>query len=76
MALALKAREMCGQAAGPCELVQQRSMGLDDAAAVRALWRRQRELERVLADRLEIEPVKAEALRELEQVTEYLRKSP
>ena len=33
VALALKATEMCGQAAGPCELVQQRSMGLDDAAA-------------------------------------------
>src|ERR1035438_711652 len=33
VALALKAREMSGQAAGPCELVQQRSMGLDDAAA-------------------------------------------
>ena len=51
-------------------------MRLEDAAAVRALWRRQRELERVLADRLEIEPVKAEALRELEEVTEYLRTSP
>ena len=43
-------------------------MGLEDAAAVRALWRRQRELERVLADRQEIEPVKAESLRELEEV--------
>jgi hypothetical protein len=40
------------------------------------LWRRQRELERILADRLEIEPVKAEAQRELEEITEYLRKSP
>jgi hypothetical protein len=76
VALALKAREMSGQATGPCELVQQRSMGLDDAVAVRALWRRQRALERVLEDDEAIEPVKAEALRELEEVTEFLRKSP
>jgi hypothetical protein len=74
--LALKAREMSGQAAGPGELVQQRSMGLDDAVAVRALWRRQRALEGVLEDDDAIEPVKAEALRELEEVTEFLRKSP
>ena len=66
---------MSGQVAGPGELVQQRSMGLDDAAAVRALWRRQRALERVLEDDDAIEPVKAEALRELEEVTEFLRKS-
>ena len=76
VALALKAKEMAGQAAGPAEVIQQRSMGLDDAAAVRALWRRQRELERVLEDDREIEPVKAEALRELEEITEFLRKSP
>ena len=51
VALALKAREMGGQAPGPAEVIQQRSMGLDDAAAVRALWRRQRALERVLRGR-------------------------
>ena len=51
-------------------------MRLGEAAAVRALWRRQRELEGVLEDRLQIEPVKAEALRELEEITERLRKSP
>jgi len=76
VALALKARDMAGKTAGPDEVLEQRSMGLEDAAKVRALWRRQRELERVLEDRLEIEPVKAEALRELEEVTEYLRQSP
>jgi hypothetical protein len=76
VALALKAREMCGEAAGAREVVQQRSMGLDDAAAVRALWRRQRTLERVLEDDDEIEPVKAEAVRELEEVSEFLCKSP
>ena len=51
-------------------------MGLEDAESVRVLWRRQRELQRVLEDRLEIEPVKAEALRELEELTEHLRQSP
>ena len=76
VALALKARERAGQVAEPNEVFQERSMGLEEAAAVRALWRGQRELERVLADRLEIEPVKAEALRELEEITEYLRQSP
>jgi hypothetical protein len=71
VALALKAREkFVGQA------FQQRSMGLDDAEAVRVLWRRQRALERLLEDERETEPVKAEALRELEEVTEFLRKSP
>ena len=75
VALALKAREMGGQEPGPAEVVQQRSMGLEDAGAVRALWRRQRALEAVLEDDRESEPVKAEALRELEEVTEFLRKS-
>ena len=75
VALALKARETLGQLPSPAEAVQQRAMGLEDASSVRALWRRQRELERVLEDRLEIEPVKAEALRELEELTERLRQS-
>ena len=76
VALALKARDRAGKPAGPDEVHAEWSMGLEDAAAVRALWRRQRELERVLEDRQEIEPVKAESLRELEEVTEYLRTSP
>ena len=76
VALALKAREKLGQPPSPAEALQQRMMGLEDASSVRSLWRRQRELERVLADRLEIEPVKAEALGELEQLTERLRQSP
>jgi hypothetical protein len=76
VALALKAREMGGLGTGTAEVIQQRSMGLEDAAAVRALWRRQRALEAVLEDDQESEPVKAEALRELEEVTEFLRNSP
>ena len=73
LALALKARERAGQVAEPDEVAQDRGMGLEDTAAVQALWRRERALERVLADRHETEPVKAEALRELEEVTEFLR---
>ncbi len=76
VALALNARVRLGQPAAPAEVLQQQAMGLEDAASVRALWHRQRELERVLADRLEIEPVKAEAQRELEEITERLRQSP
>ena len=76
VALALKTREKLGQPGSRAENIEQQEMGLEEAASVRALWRRQRELERVLADRLEIEPVKAEALRELEEVTEFLRQSP
>ena len=44
--------------------------------AVRALWRKQRELERLLEDPDAIEAVKAEALRALEEVAGFLRKSP
>jgi hypothetical protein len=73
VALALHARERLDQPASPAEALQQRVMGLEDAASVRTLWRRQRELERVIEDSHEIEPVKAEALRELEEVTEQLR---
>jgi hypothetical protein len=76
VALALKAREMFAQAAEPGEILEEQTMDLQEAAAVRGLWRRQRELERVLGDRLESEPVKAEALRELEEITEHLRRSP
>ena len=76
VALALNARAKLGQPASPDETLEQQSMGLEDATSVRALWRRQRELERVLADRLEIDPVKAEAQQELEEITERLRQSP
>jgi hypothetical protein len=76
VALALKARKMGGQAPGAVELIQQRNLGLDDAEVVRNLRRRQRELEAVLDDDEAIEPVKVEALHELEEVIEFLRKNP
>jgi hypothetical protein len=76
VALTLKARNLPGGASGAAEVIQQRNLGLDDAEAVRNLRRRERELEAVLEDELEIEPVKAEALRELEEIAEFLRKNP
>ena len=72
--LALKARARFGPGGGGV-LRGTPPVDLNEAATVQALWRRQRELERVLADRWTIEPVKAEALRELEEVTEFLRRS-
>jgi hypothetical protein len=75
VALALKARKMNGQAPEEAELIQERNLGLDDAEAVRNLRRKQRALERVLDDELAIEPVKAEARREREEILEFLRKN-
>ncbi len=76
VSLALRTRKKFGQPAGATEVLQQRLMGLEDAASVRAPWQRQRELERVLEHRLEIEPVTAEAQREREHITKRLRQSP
>jgi hypothetical protein len=53
----------------------QRYLGLDYAETVRSLRRRQHALEAVLDDRHEIEPVKAEVLRELEGIADSLRQS-
>ncbi|HEY5909661.1 MAG TPA: hypothetical protein VJA21_03550 [Verrucomicrobiae bacterium] len=52
--------------------LQERSLALDDAQAIRAMYRKQKELEAILDDASESEPVKAEALRELEEVVAYL----
>ena len=51
--------------------LQERSLSLDDAQSLRALLRKQRELEAILDDPAESEPVKAEALRDLEAITEF-----
>jgi hypothetical protein len=65
---AARRREIHGLAPGLAEgaVVRQRSVSMDLAAASRALLRRQRELELVLEDDRESEPVKAEAQRDLE----------
>ena len=73
--LALEARALFGHIPDAA-VIQQRYLGLAEAEAVRTLRRRERELEAVLDDEDEIEPVKAEALRELEEITECLRQSP
>ena len=75
VALALKARKMTGQAPEEAELIQERNLGLDDAEAVRNLRRKQSALETVLDDEMAIEPVKAEARREREEILEFLRKN-
>jgi hypothetical protein len=51
--------------------LQERSLALDDAQAMRALYRKQKQLEAILDDDSESEPVKTEALRELEQIYEF-----
>ena len=76
VALALDARSVAGQTSGSAEIIQQRSLGLDDAETVRALRRQQHGLEAVLDDEGATELVKAEAPRELEEITEFLRKNP
>ena len=75
LALALDARTISDQAPGAAEVIQQRYLGLDDAETVRTLRRRQHALEAVLDDHHEIEPVKAEVLRELEAIADSLRQS-
>ncbi len=76
LVLALKARALSGQTPGAADAVQQRYLGLDEADAVRNLRRRERELEAVLDDDDEFEPVKAEALRELEAIADFMRQHP
>ena len=75
VALELKARKMAGEAAGAEDVIQQRNLGLDDAEAVRNLRRQQRELEAALEDDLESEPAKSVARREIEKISEFLRKN-
>lgn len=51
--------------------LQERSLALDDRQAMRALFRRQQELEAILDDDSQSEPIKAEALRELEEIAQF-----
>ena len=52
-------------------ILQQRSLGLDAVESARALHRKQQELEALLDDEEQIEPVKAEAQRELEAIYQF-----
>jgi hypothetical protein len=74
--LALKARKMFGEPVDESDLIQQRSMGLDDAETMRALRARERELENLLRDEDQTDPVREEALRELKEIADFQRKSP
>ena len=87
LALALEINDRCGHAGNACEIadpktgtfvrvaktatLQQRSLGLDDAETARALRRKQHELEALLEDEEQIEPVKLEAQRELEAIYQF-----
>ena len=75
IALVLEAGQMAGHSPGAAGVIQQRSLGRDDAEAVRNLRRQARQLEAVLAEELESEPVKAEARRKREEILEFLRTS-
>ncbi len=53
--------------------LQERSLSVDDAQVMRSLLRKQRELEAILDEPNESEPVKAEALRDLEAIAQFER---
>ena len=76
LALALDARTLFRPTPTAAEVIQQRLLGLEEAGTVRSLRRRERELEAVLDDDEEKEPLKAEALGELEAIYDFMRKHP
>jgi hypothetical protein len=55
--------------------LQERNLGLDDAQALRAILRKERELEAIIDDPDESEPIKAEALRELEALALFQKQN-
>lgn len=57
-------------------VVQERSLGLDDARAAWALRRKQRELEAILDDESASPPVKTEVQRELEALYQFQKSHP
>jgi hypothetical protein len=74
-ALVSEARHTAGFIPEAAGVIQQRNLGLDDAEAVRSLRRQARQLEAVQGDKLQSEPVKAEARRKRKEILEYLRRS-
>jgi hypothetical protein len=76
VALALEVRALYGKPVDEAQIVQQRAMGLDDAETFRALRQKQKELETLLDDPDLIEPVKAEALRELQDIYDFQKRNP
>jgi hypothetical protein len=53
--------------------LQERNLSLDDAQSIRHLLRKEKQLEAILDSTDESEPVKVEALRELEAIAEFRR---
>src|SRR5438067_915048 len=92
MALELKASAYFGQSTGvtlvndprtgksvvvPSDAwLQERELSMDDAAGVWAFRRKMQELEAILDDEDQIEPVKAEATRELIELYEFEKVNP
>ena len=70
-ALELRLRSWHPAGNGKAGLVCQRSAALDDAETERALFRKQRELEALVGDASEPEPVRSEAQRELEAIYDH-----
>ena len=54
--------------------IQERSLALDDRESMRRLYKKQKELEAILDSGDATEPEKVEALRELEEMTEFQRR--
>jgi hypothetical protein len=54
--------------------IQERCLALDDAQGIRTLLQKEKELEAILDSEHESEPVKAEALRELEAIADFQRR--
>ena len=57
-------------------LIVERSLGLDEAEGLDYLWRKQKELEKILEDTTASEPVKAEVQRELQELYAYQATRP
>jgi hypothetical protein len=75
VALALNARKMCGEPVDPAELIQQRSLGLDDAESLRFLRQHEEKLQAIIDDEDQIDPVKEEAISELKEIYEFQNKN-
>ena len=76
LALLLKVREIYRQPRTVAETLQQRSLRFDEAEVVWGLRRKQHELEAILEDEDQIEPVKTEAFNELQQIKDYQEQNP
>jgi hypothetical protein len=55
--------------------IQERSLGLEHVQTLRALRLKEQELEAIIEDENESEPVKAEAMRDLEAITQFQKQS-